>query len=63
MVKFDVNKSVIPNALEKYVAFTINKYLFFIGSRQLMNSSPDALVKNLSDNDFKYLHKNLVVNF
>ena len=30
-----------------------------------MNSSLDSLVKNLSDNDFKYLllYKSLVVNF
>ena len=31
--------------------------LFFIDSMQFMNSSLDALVKNLSDNDFKYLSK------
>ena len=28
--KFDVKISVIPNGLEKYVAFTINKNLTFI---------------------------------
>ena len=53
--KFDVKISVIPNGLEKYMAFTINKNLVFIGSMQFMNSSLDALVKNLSDNDFKCL--------
>ena len=37
------------------MAFTINKDLTFIDSMQFMNSSLDALVKNLSDNDFKYL--------
>ena len=37
------------------MAFTINKDLIFIDSMQFMNSSLDALVKNLSDNDFKYL--------
>ena len=37
------------------MAFTINKNLVFIGSMQFMNSSLDALVYNLSDNDFKYL--------
>ena len=47
--------SVVPNALEKYMAFTINKNLVFIDSMQFMNSSLDSLVKNLSDNDFKYL--------
>ena len=51
--KFDLKVSVIPHGLEKSMAFTIN--LVFIDSMQFMNSSPDALVKNLSDNDFKYL--------
>ena len=53
--KFDVKISVIPNGLEKYMAFTMNKNLTFIGSMQFMNSRLDTLVKNLSDNDFKYL--------
>ena len=52
--KFDVKINVIPNGLEKYMAFTINKNLVFIDSMQFMNSSLDALVKNLSDNGFKY---------
>ena len=42
--KFDVKVSVILNGLEKYMAFM-----------QFMNSSPDSLVRNLSNNDFKYL--------
>ena len=37
------------------MAFTINNNLVFIDSVQFMNSSLDALVKNLSDNDFEYL--------
>ena len=53
--KFDVKISVIPNELEKYMAFTINKNLAFIDSMQFMNSSLDALVKNLPDSDFKHL--------
>ena len=55
--KFDVKVNVIPNVLEKYMALTINKNLVFVDSIQFMNSSLDALVKNLSDNDFKYLSK------
>ena len=51
--------SVIPNGLEKYVAFTTNKNLFFIGSMTFMNYSLVALVKNLSDNDFMYLSEDL----
>ena len=53
--KFDVKMSVIPNGLEKYMAFTINNNLVFIDSMQFMNSSLDGLVKNFSDNDFKFL--------
>ena len=53
--KFDVKISVIPNGLEKYMAYFFNKNLVFFGSRQFMNSSLDELVKNLSDEDFKYL--------
>ena len=33
----------------------INKNLVFIDSMQFMNSSVAELVKNLTDNDFKYL--------
>ena len=53
--KFDVKVSVIPNGFEKYMAFTVNKNLVFIDSMQFMNSSLDSIVKNLSNNDFKYL--------
>ena len=53
--KFDVKVSVIPNELEKYMVFTINRNLVFIDNMQFMNSSLDSLVTNLSVNDFKYL--------
>ena len=53
--KFDVKIDVIPNRLEKYMAFFLNKNLVFIDSMQFMNSSFEKLVKNLSDNYFKYL--------
>ena len=52
---FDVQVDVIPNGLEKYMAFTINKNLVFIDSMQLMNSSLESIVKNSVDKDFKYL--------
>ena len=54
---FDVKIDVIPNGLEKYMAFFLNKNLVFIDSMQFMNSSLEKLVKNLTDNDFKYLTK------
>ena len=45
----------MPNSLEKYMAFFVNKNLVFIDSMQFMKFSLEKLVKNLSDNDFKYL--------
>ena len=57
--KFNVKISVIPNGLEKYMAFFLGKNLVFIDSMQFMNSSLDKLVKNLSDRDFKYLVEEL----
>ena len=51
----DAKVNVIPNGLEKYMAFTINNNLAFTESMQFMNSSLDTLVKILSHNDFKYL--------
>ena len=53
--KFDVKIKVIPNGLEKYMAFFLNKNVVFIDSMQFMNSSLDNLAKNLSDKNFKYL--------
>ena len=55
----EINKSVvkidvIPNRLEKYMKFSLNKN-FFIDNMKFMNPSYKKLVKNLSDNDFKYL--------
>ena len=48
--KFDVKISVIPNGLEQYMTVLID-------SMQFMNSILDELVKNLSDENFKYLVK------
>ena len=55
LTRFDLKISVIPIGLEKYMAITINRNLIFIDSMQFMNSSFDSLVKNLEDEDFKYL--------
>ena len=53
--KFNVKISVIRNVLENYMAFTINRNLVFIDSMQFMNCSLDKLVKNLSDEDLRFL--------
>ena len=54
--KFNCSIDVIPNGLEKYMSFTLNKNIVFIDSMLFMNSSLDKLVKKL--NDFKYLSSN-----
>ena len=53
--KFYVKVIAIPNRLEKYIAFTMNKNLVFIDSIQFINFSLDAFDKNLSEMDFKCL--------
>ena len=53
--KFNIKIDVIPNGLEKYMTFFLNKNLLLIDSTQFMNSSHNKLVKNLSDKGFKYL--------
>ena len=57
--KFNLKINVIPNGLEKYMAFFLNNNLVFIDSMQFMDFSLDKLVKNLSDEDFKYLVKKI----
>ena len=37
------------------MAFFLNKNLVFIESMRFINSGLEKLVKNVSDNDFKYL--------
>ena len=54
--QFDVKINVIPNGLEEYMEFYLNKNLVFMDSMKFMNSSLDTLVKNLSDEDFKILN-------
>ena len=45
------------------MAFTFSKNLVFIGRMQFMNSSLDSLVKDLSDNDFRYLSEKFSSEF
>ena len=55
--KFILKVDVIPNGLEKNIAFFLGRDLVFIDSMKFMNCSLDKLAKNLSDADFKYLIK------
>ena len=54
--KFDCRVSVIPNGLEKYMSFTLNRNIVFIDSMLFINGSPDKLAKNLGNEDFKHLN-------
>ena len=53
--KFNPEINVIPNGLENCMSFSINNKLHFIHSFKFLSSSLDSLVKNLSNDDFKYL--------
>ena len=43
-----MNINVIPNNMEKYMAFILGKHLVFIDSFQFMSSSLDKLVENIT---------------
>ena len=61
--KFDFKINVTQNGLEKYMRFSFDDkmihrfttFYIFTDSLQVLNSSLDTLVKNLSENDFKHL--------
>jgi len=52
--KFEKSINIIPNNMEKYLAFFLEKQLKFIDSYQFMNSSLEKLAKNFSLCDMKY---------
>ena len=51
--KFNLKVDVLPNRLEKYMAFFLGRDLVFIDSMQFMTSNLDKIVKDLVDKDFK----------
>ena len=53
--KFNLKINGIPNGLEKHLSFSINNQLGFNDRFQFLSSSLDRLVKNLGEDDFKYL--------
>ena len=53
--KLNFKMNIIPNWLGKYISFNINNKLTFIDSFQILNSTLDSLVTNLSKDDLKYL--------
>ena len=52
--RFEMNIDVIPNNMERYMAFLIGKHLKFIDSFQFMASSLAELVDNLPRGNFRY---------
>ena len=52
---FDVDISVIPKGIDKYMSIIVNRHITFKDSIKFYNSSLDTLVSNLNDEDFKYL--------
>ena len=50
--KFNKDINVIPNNMEKFMAFMIDKNLIFIDSFQFMNRSLFNLANNLPKHDF-----------
>ena len=53
--KFNLKINVIPNGLETYMSFNIDKKLSFVDSFQFLSCSFDSLIKNIGKDDFKYL--------
>ena len=60
--KSDVNVSVIPNGLEKYMVFAINKDVVFIDNKEFMNYSLEKLVKTYQTMILIIYRKNSILN-
>ena len=60
--KSDVNVSVIPNGLEKYMVFAINKDVVFIDNEEFMNYSLEKLVKTYQTMILNIYRKNSILN-
>ena len=51
----NVDISVIPKGIDKYMGIIVNRHITFIDSLQFYNGSLDTLVSNFKDEDFKHL--------
>ena len=70
--KYNFEINVMPGTVEKYMSFTIQQPkwegtepglpLVFIDSDHFLNNSLDSLVKNVGNNDFYHLSKELNAN-
>ena len=52
----NVDISVIPKGIDKYMSIIVNRHITFIDSLQFYNGSLDTLASNLKDKDFKHLN-------
>ena len=52
---FNVDISVIPKGIDKYMSIIVNRHISFIDSLQFYKSSLDSLASNLKNGDFKHL--------
>ena len=59
LLKFNLEKNVIPSRLKTYMSFSLNNKLSFIDCFQFLMSSLGSLVKNLDKNDFRYLNQEI----
>lgn len=50
---------MLPNGLEKYMAFVLGKNLVFTDTMQFMISSLEKLVKNLPEDKVKYFSQEI----
>ena len=57
--KFNKYINVIPNNMEKYMAFIINKNLIFIDSFQFMNKSLSDLAEDLPKDSLYHIKKGI----
>ena len=55
--KCQMNINIIPNNMEKYMAFMLGNHLTFLDSFQFMSSSLEKLVGNLPKESLKYTSK------
>ena len=52
---FNVDISVIPKGIDRYMSVIVNTHITFIDSLQFYNGSLDTLTSNLNNEDFKHL--------
>ena len=52
---FNVDISVIPKGIDKYMSIIVNRHITFIDSLQFYDGSLDTLASDLNNEDFKHL--------